>query len=109
MRRDPACGDLVGFAVDDFLHHWGVAHEPEPAYPRHPELNTTGLRADWRLADGTFVAALGLMTKEAYVAKVARKRELARHHSLRLVTVTAEDLNRLPEVFADRLPNGSTG
>ncbi|MBL1104539.1 hypothetical protein JK361_08005 [Streptomyces sp. 5-8] len=98
------CRSLFERHVDDFLHHWGVAHEPEPAYPRHPELNTTGLRADWRLADGTFVEALGLMTQEAYAAKVARKRELARHHGLRLVTVTAEDLNRLPEVFADWLP-----
>lgn len=98
------CRSLFERHVDDFLHHRGVAHEPEPAYPRHPELNTTGLRADWRLADGTFVEALGLMTKEAYAAKVARKRELARHHGLRLVTVTAEDLGRLPEVFADWLP-----
>ncbi|AVH93730.1 MULTISPECIES: hypothetical protein [Streptomyces] len=103
------CRSLFERHVDDFLHHWGVNHETEPAYPRHPKLNTTGLRADWRLADGTFVEALGLMTKEAYVAKVARKRELARHHGLRLVTVTAEDLNRLPEVFADWLPKGSVG
>ncbi|BCM64961.1 MULTISPECIES: hypothetical protein [Streptomyces] len=103
------CRSLFERHVDDFLHHWGVAHEPEPAYPRHPELNTTGLRADWRLADGTFVEALGLVTKEAYAAKVARKRELARHHGLRLVTVTPEDLDRLPEVFADWLPGGSAG
>ncbi|MEV6655031.1 hypothetical protein [Streptomyces sp. NPDC051219] len=103
------CRSLFERHVDDFLHHWGVAHDPEPAYPRHPELNTTGLRADWRLADGTFVEALGLMTKEAYAAKVARKRELARHHRLRLVTVTAEDLDRLSEVFADWLPKGSAG
>ncbi|MER6349141.1 hypothetical protein ACWC10_25835 [Streptomyces sp. NPDC001595] len=99
------CRSLFERHVDDFLHHRGVAHEPEPAYPRHPELNTTGLRADWRLADGTLVEALGLMTQEAYAAKVARKRELARHHGLRLVTVTAEDLDRLPEVFADWLPS----
>ena len=49
------------------------------------------------------------MTQEAYAAKVARKRELARHHGLRLVTVTAEDLNRLPEIFADWLPKDSAG
>ncbi|MES4889703.1 hypothetical protein [Streptomyces sp. NPDC096012] len=103
------CRSLFERHVDDFLHHWGVAHEPEPAYPRHPELNTTGLRADWRLADGTFVEALGLMTREAYAAKVARKRELARFHGLRLVTLTAEDLGRLPEVFADWLPADSVG
>ncbi|MEU7135745.1 hypothetical protein [Streptomyces sp. NPDC046261] len=98
------CRSLFERHVDDFFHHWGVAHEPEPAYPRHPELNTTGLRADWRLADGTFVEALGLMTKEAYAAKVTRKRELARHHGLRLVTVMAEDLDRLPELFGEWLP-----
>ncbi|MFB9734159.1 hypothetical protein ACFQE4_02110 [Streptomyces thermocoprophilus] len=103
------CRSLFERHVDDFLHHWGVAHDPEPAYPRHPELNTTGLRADWRLADGTFVEALGLMTQEAYAAKVERKRELARHHGLRLVTVTADDLGRLPEVFADWLPGGAPG
>ncbi|WP_225809491.1 hypothetical protein [Streptomyces spinosus] len=101
------CRSLFERHVDDFLHHWGVTHEPEPAYPRHPELNTTGLRADWRLADGTFVEALGLLTREAYAAKVTRKRELARRHGLRLVTVTAEDLDRLPEIFAAWLPNGT--
>ncbi|MGW2826153.1 hypothetical protein ACWC24_34965 [Streptomyces sp. NPDC001443] len=103
------CRSLFERHVDDFLHHRGVAHEPEPAYPRHPQLNTTGLRADWRLADGTFVEALGLMTQEAYAAKVTRKRDLARHHGLRLVTITAEDLSRLPEIFADWLPKDPTG
>ncbi|MFD6191163.1 MULTISPECIES: hypothetical protein [unclassified Streptomyces] len=43
------------------------------------------------------------MTKETYAAKVARKRELALHHGLRLATVTAEDLDRLREVFVDWL------
>ncbi|MDF6046442.1 hypothetical protein LRD69_30845 [Streptomyces sp. JH14] len=98
------CRSLFERHVDDFLHHWGVMHEQEPYYPRHPELNTTGLRADWRLADGTFVEALGLMEREAYAAKVARKRELARLAGLRLVTVTAQGLHRLPEIFADWLP-----
>lgn len=99
------CRSLFERHVDDFLHHRGVVHEPEPHYPRHPELNTTGLRADWRLADGTFVEALGLMERQEYAAKVARKRELARLAGLRLVTVTAQDLHRLPEVFADWLPS----
>ncbi|MGW0120600.1 hypothetical protein [Streptomyces sp. NPDC003327] len=95
------CRSLFERHVDDFLHHRGIAHEPEPHYPHHPELNTTGLRADWRLADGTFVEALGLMEREAYAAKVERKRELAAVFGLRLVTVTAADLDRLPEVFAE--------
>lgn len=101
------CRSLFERHVDDFLHHRGIAHEPEPHYPHHPELNTTGLRADWRLADGTFVEALGLMEREAYAAKVERKRKLAALSGLRLVTVTAAELDRLPEIFADWLRDPS--
>ncbi|MFF0753159.1 hypothetical protein [Streptomyces sp. NPDC004267] len=103
------CRSLFERHVDDFLHHWGVAHEPEPHYPRHPELNTTGLRADWVLADGTYVEALGLMEQERYAQKARRKAELARASGIRLVTVTAGDLDRLPEIFAPWLPGRAGG
>ncbi|MFC8277739.1 hypothetical protein ACFUJR_35440 [Streptomyces sp. NPDC057271] len=94
------CRSMLERHVDDFFHHWGIGHDPEPHYPRHPELNTTGLRADWLLADGTFVEALGLMEQERYAEKARRKAELADLMDIRLVTVTAADLDRLPEVFA---------
>ncbi|MEU8530889.1 MULTISPECIES: hypothetical protein [Streptomyces] len=97
------CRSLFERHLDDFLHHWGIAHEPEPHYPHHPELNTTGFRADWRRADGTFVEALGLMEGEAYAAKVERKRKPAALSGLRLLTVTAAELDCLPETFADWL------
>ncbi|MFD0147466.1 MULTISPECIES: hypothetical protein [unclassified Streptomyces] len=94
------CRSMLERHIDDFFHHRGIGHDPEPHYPRHPELNTTGLRADWLLADGTFVEALGLMEQERYAEKARRKAELAELTGIRLVTVTAADLDRLPEVFA---------
>lgn len=94
------CRSLLERHIDDFLHHWGIAHDVEPGYPGHPTLNTTGLRADWRLADGTFVEALGFPDEPAYAARVARKRQLADVLSIPLITLTADDLNRLPDVFA---------
>ncbi len=94
------CRSLLERHIDDYLHRWAIPHDIEPAYPRHPRLNTTGLRADWRLEDGTYVEALGLPDEPAYAKKVARKRELAAATGTPLVTVTADDLNRLPDVFA---------
>ncbi|WP_335932756.1 hypothetical protein [Streptomyces sp. PTD5-9] len=104
------CRSMLERHIDDFFHHWRVEHEPEPHYPRHAELNTTGLRADWRLGDGTFVEALGLMEQPRYNEKAQRKIELARVAGIRLVTLTAADLDRLPEIFApwlrERTPGG---
>ncbi len=101
------CRSMLERHIDDFLHHRSIPHEVEPAYPRHADLNTTGLRADWLLPDGTFVEALGFPNKPAYAAKVARKRRLAGLLGIPLVTVTAEDLHRLPEVFAPWLTAAS--
>jgi hypothetical protein len=98
------CRSMLERHIDDFLHHQNIAHDVEPTYPHHPELNTTGLRADWRLADGTYVEALGLPDDPAYAAKVARKRQLAALTGIRLITLTADDLDRLPDVFARWLP-----
>ncbi|MCX2184192.1 hypothetical protein KV205_27210 [Streptomyces sp. SKN60] len=100
------CRSLFERHVDDFFHHHRVPHEPEPHYPRHEELNTTGLRADWLLTDGTYVEALGLLGQETYAEKARRKAELARVSGIRLVTVTDRDLERLPEIFAEWIPSG---
>lgn len=99
------CRSMLERHVDDFLHHWGIEHSIEPHYPHHPRLNATGLRADWRLADGTFVEALGLMDEQSYSKKVSRKRELAHIAGIPLLTLCADDLNRLPEIFAPWLPD----
>ncbi|WP_433393045.1 hypothetical protein [Micromonospora sp. KLBMP9576] len=95
------CRSMFERHIDDFLHHHGIAHELEPHYPRHHLLNATGLRADWLLSDGTYVEALGMLEQDAYAAKAQRKIELANLCDIRLVTVRPQDLNRLPEIFAD--------
>ena len=102
------CRSLFERHIDDFLHHNGIIHETEPHYPWNEELNTTGLRADWRLADGTFVEALGFPNDRNYMAKVQRKILLAERFGISLVALTASDLHRLPDLFRDWLPGGSS-
>lgn len=98
-----ACRSLLERHVDDFMAHHGIEHEVEPSWPAHPRWNTTGMRADWRLGDGTMVEAFGLEGHGAYDAKVERKRALAHELGVRLVEVRTEDLGRLRETFADWL------
>lgn len=95
-----SCRSLFERSIDDFLSRTGIAHEVEPHYPWDDEFNTTGLRADWRLADGTFVEAFG-MDSQKYLDKVERKYALAERHQIRLIALAPRDLARLPEVFAD--------
>ena len=98
------CRSMFERTVDDYLHHHRIEHEPEPHYPWHAELNTTGLRADWRMADGTFVEALGMLDDAEYASKAARKVSLAAQTGIQLVTLTPRNVRRLSQVFARWLP-----
>ncbi|MBQ1041453.1 hypothetical protein KBX03_02915 [Micromonospora sp. C72] len=94
------CRSLLERHVDDFLTANGIAHEVEPYWPYDPNLNTTGLRADWMLDDGTYVEAWGLPDEPAYAGKMERKVELAARTGIRLVGVTSADLGNLHNLFA---------
>jgi hypothetical protein len=94
------CRSLLERHVDDFMFRHDIRHEPEPHYPWHPELNPTGMRADWRLPDGTLVEALGLAGDRGYDLKTQRKMELAQLLSAPLLLIQPTDLGRLPELFA---------
>ncbi|WP_146766139.1 hypothetical protein [Micromonospora saelicesensis] len=94
------CRSLLERHVDDFLTANGIAHEVEPYWPYDADLNTTGLRADWLLGDGTYVEAWGLPDEPAYADKMERKVELAARAGIRLVAVTSADLGNLHQVFA---------
>ncbi|RQX01881.1 hypothetical protein [Micromonospora inaquosa] len=94
------CRSLLERHIDDFLTANGIAHEVEPYWPYDPDLNTTGLRADWLLDDGTYVEAWGLPDEPAYASKMERKVELAARTGIRLVGVTSADLGNLHNVFA---------
>jgi hypothetical protein len=95
------CRSMFERAVDDFLSAHAIWHELEPAWPFHPLLNPGGRkRADWLLADGTFVEAAGMMSEAHYAAKMAEKVELAKASGIRIVVVEPTDATRLQVVFA---------
>ncbi|MFF0880702.1 hypothetical protein [Micromonospora aurantiaca (nom. illeg.)] len=94
------CRSLLERHIDDFLTVNGISHEVEPYWPYDPDLNTTGLRADWLLDDGSYVEAWGLPDEPAYAGKMERKVELAARTGIRLVGVTSADLGNLHKVFA---------
>lgn len=90
------CRSLFERQVDDWLYANGVGHEVEPAWPRHSTLNASGrLRADWRLQDGTYVEAAGMMGRPDYAAKIGRKVDLAAATGIRLVVIEPSDLAML--------------
>lgn len=96
------CRSLHEKAVDDFFHQHGIAHEQEPHYPHDLVLNpNTRRRADWVLADGTFVEMWGLHGDTAYDEKTEEKLVLAKKNGLRLVGLKRSDVQKLPEIFRE--------
>ncbi|MGP6178448.1 hypothetical protein ACTU6U_14240 [Microbacterium sp. A196] len=93
------CRSLFERIIDDYFSAHGIQHEPEPHYPYDDELNPFGSRADWRLADGRFVEAAGLMSTAAYAAKMAKKVELAHRFGIPLLVLTEADLPHLRELL----------
>lgn len=94
------CRSLFELAVDDYLTAAGLEHDCEPDWPWHPEFNPSGRRrADWRLADGTFIEAAGLGGHEAYDLKMTEKRQLAEVLGIPLIVLVPDDLPRLPELL----------
>jgi hypothetical protein len=95
------CRSLFERQVDDWLHAHDVEHEVEPIWPRHPTFNPSGrLRADWRLGDGTYVEAAGLMERPEYAAKIATKVQLAAAIGERLIVIEPSDLGILRVLLA---------
>lgn len=99
------CRSLLEREIDDFFHEHGIAHEPEPDYPYDPEHNVGGYRADWKLADGTLVEALGFPKNSQYMAKVEKKLKLAALNNIPVVSVTHEDVPHLLALFSKWLPS----
>jgi hypothetical protein len=102
------CRSLLELAVDDFFTSMRIAHECEPGWPYHAALNPNAARrADWRLADGTFVEAAGLMDDKGYAEKMSQKQLLAEALGIPLIVVEPSDLNRLDVLFAAWTMTGS--
>ena len=102
------CRSIFERVIDDFMTQHGIAHTPEPSYPKDDQLNPNGLlRADWKLEDGTLVEAFGALEKEDYRMKADLKRALASKHNLRLVEITPRDDHRLSELLGEWMPSES--
>lgn len=107
-RDGHLCLSMWEKGVCDFLHMHQIPHEREPRYPVDPTLNAAGMRrADWLLADGTFVELWGLPNDPAYAERMATKRRLAHKLGINLLELTAADLPHLPAIFAPWLPAGA--
>jgi hypothetical protein len=101
------CRSLGERSVDDYLSSHGIAHEPEPPWPSHPELNPNGrLRADWGLADGTLVEYAGMVADDDYLAKIDQKRRLADALGIPLTVITPDDLSRLEDLIPSERQSG---
>ena len=97
------CRSFLEKSIDDWFTSHGIAHECEPYWPAHPILNPSGRkRADWLLADGTYVECAGMIDQPDYAVKIATKRELASQLDIRLVVVGPTDLHRLDVIFEAR-------
>lgn len=93
------CRSLGERSIDDWLHRHRITHEIEPRWPVHEQYNPNRrLRGDWRLPDGTIVEYAGL-DHDAYLAKIEKKRLLARTTGTKLLVIMPEDLTSLERMF----------
>jgi hypothetical protein len=94
--------------ICDWLHSRGIAHEKEPKYPVHPELNADGrLRGDWLIND-CWVEFAGRMDDPKYAKQMERKQRLAKACGLRhlvLLPVELRQLDAIAESHWRYLPN----
>lgn len=99
------CRSLLEKSIDDWFNANGLAHDCEPVWPAHPELNPSGRqRADWRLPSGAYVECAGMLEDRGYKDKIARKQALAQALGIRLYVVAPSDLLDLATLFAAELP-----
>jgi hypothetical protein len=94
------CRSLLEKTMDDWFSANNIAHQTEPRWPRHPELNPSGLkRADWVLEDGTFVECAGMLETEEYAHKITQKRLLAEVFAITLIVVGPTEMHLLNGIF----------
>ena len=93
-RDGHRCRSPLEKSIDDWFASRDVAHECEPYWSAHPALNPSGRkRADWLLADGTYVECAGMIDQPDYAAKITLKRELADELGIPLIVVGPTDLH----------------
>ncbi len=98
------CRSLLEKSIDDWFSRNGFQHECEPYWPAHSLYNPSGKkRADWRLADGSFVECIGMMGDNEYAKKIQEKQMLAEEVGIKLYLVSPTDLVLLDKIFENAL------
>ncbi|OOP65300.1 hypothetical protein BMF89_00165 [Arthrobacter sp. SRS-W-1-2016] len=99
------CRSLAEQTIDNWLTRHGIPHDIEPPWPRHPELNPSGRRrADWLLADGTYLEYAGL-NDDKYLTKIREKRQLAAATGIHLVVISPGDMVNLTAILGEFIPD----
>jgi len=96
------CLSLSEKTIDDWLSAHDISHEVEPAYPPDPQLNPTGLRADWKVGEA-FIEYAGMMSEPEYAARMETKKKLSAKFGIPLIVLEPEDVLNLDEKLAQFL------
>jgi hypothetical protein len=95
------CYSIGERLVCDRLHELNIAHDKEPKYPKHPELNPNGLlRGDW-LVNGYLMELAGYPDDSKYMKRMGQKQELAVLAGLDFVVLMPSDLKQIDAVLSD--------
>jgi hypothetical protein len=95
------CLSLVEKTIDDWFTEHNISHEKEPAYPYHPHLNPSKMRADWKVQN-ILIEYAGLMDEPDYASKINAKVELSRESNLTLIILYPGDILNL-EIKLEKL------
>jgi len=99
------CHSLDEQHIDNWFAAHGIAHEREPTYPAHPELNHSGRRrADWRVGD-SFIEYFGLVGDPKYEKKMDEKILLAQRLGVNLIALYPSDLVQLSSRLGNLMEN----
>jgi hypothetical protein len=88
------CLSLVEKTIDDWFTEHNISHEKEPAYPYHPHLNPSKMRADWKVQN-ILIEYAGLMNEPDYASKINVKEELSKESNLTLIILYPGDILNL--------------
>jgi hypothetical protein len=95
------CRSMDEQHIDNWLFANGYAHECEPHYPAHPELNPNGgLMADWKVGD-IFIEYFGMTGDPGYDAKTEKKISLAGSLGIPLIAIYPRDMVKLDQVLGN--------
>lgn len=98
------CYSLAEKRIDDWLFENNIPHIREPNYPSHNKYNPNGnRRADWKVAENTFIEYFGMVGNDEYDKKIEQKKSLCNKLDITLIDIYPEDLNFLGRILSDLL------